>query len=328
MAEDDSDLRESAERLLELGWIAREAAQPDQAHQMFHRSLRLAQHQGDKRNEARALLALADNALHCCLPRDCWPLRWLLQLIGRSPLPPNAFDRREWYARESLQLFREIGDREGIADSMVMLSGQVKYHEAIQLLEESIALSREAGYVKGTALGLLRLGQTMSLNGDKEHGLQHMREALAVARDGGAKKDIASALVAIAVVADSDVERLSAYEEAIPLYREIGGRFSLAEVLHFAAMAYSRRGDVQRQEACLEQSLALFCELGNTFHAEFCVRDMARIARERGDLARANALEAQCRPEITCPSVSAGLQDQFVNADRDGKMDYIKRRFG
>lgn len=328
MAASDCELPGVAGRLLKLGWSAREAARPEQAHRLFRRSLKLARRQEDKRTEAHALLALADNSLHYCPRSERWPLAWLLRWIGKSPVPANAFDRRKWYASKSLRVFREIGDQEGLADSMVMLAGQLTYREAIRLLEDSIAISREAGYVAGTVLGLLRLGQTMSINGDTEHGLQRMQEALAAARNGGTKKDIAYALFAIAIVTDSDVERLSAYEEAIALRREVGCRFSLAEVLHFAAMAYSTQGNVQREEACLEEAGAIFRELGDTFHEAFCLSDLARIARERGDLARSKSLEALCGPEIAYPQMPAEEQDAFVNADWDGKMEYVKRRFG
>jgi hypothetical protein len=53
-----------AERLYDMGWQARDLNRPEQSDRCYHQSLEVAQAQNDKRAEAHANLALADNALH------------------------------------------------------------------------------------------------------------------------------------------------------------------------------------------------------------------------------------------------------------------------
>ena len=208
----------------------------------------------------------------------------------------NAFDCREWYARRALELFRQIGDREGMADSMMMLAGQLEYQDAIRLLEDAITLAREGGSPKGVAMGMIRLGQHMLINGDEQSGRQLVRDALPIARGSGQSRLLAFALFANGVASDG-VESLAFYEEAISLYRAPGHECHLAETLQFAAMRYAHTGQTLQEERCVEEALAIYQRLDNPFNEAFCLRDLARMAR-RAAIERAESLEAQCRVDL------------------------------
>jgi tetratricopeptide (TPR) repeat protein len=307
----DSQPQGEAERLLEQGKRADEVNRPEQAHEFYHQSLSVAQDLGDKRSEARALLALAHNAPHYCPEEDI-----------------NAWDCQEWYARRSLEIFQEIGDREGVANSLYILAWRVEYQEAIQLLEESVAISREVGYMRGMVVGLVRLGKTVAINGNREQGLQFIRDALQIARDRDAKRLIAFVLFSLSVFTDDD-RRLAWFDEAITIYRELGLKSALAEALDFAAMAHSEIGDVKTEEAYRQEALSIYRELDDAFREALCLQNLAKIARKCGDNERALNLEAQCRVDAT-PVVQPPQEevDEFLHADRDGKVSFIKRWFG
>jgi tetratricopeptide (TPR) repeat protein len=303
--------QESAEHLLECGWKAREVNQPERAHYFFVNSLNMAQDQKDRRIEAKALLALADNALHYC-PED----------------DPNAWDCRDWYSRRSLEIFREIGDRVGIADSLAMLACQVEYQESIRLLEESIAISREIDYAKGMVVGLVRLGCQISLNGNTEQGCQFIREALKISRHKEVNKLIAYALRSLAMITSNITEKIESFEEAIAIYRHLGLKYQLAETLLFAGSRLSMEENFKNEEPLLENALIIYRELGDVHGESLCLKQLASIARKHGDDARALALEAQCRDNTEPTLPSADEQEKFLNVDYDGKMNYAKRWFG
>ena len=136
-----SEPGQSARELLDLGWRARDVYDVKRADILFRQSHEAARREGDRQAEVKVLLALADNALHYNHSDDT-----------------NAFDCREWYARRSLELSRQIGDREGTADAMVMLAGQLDYQEAVRTLEKAVAIAHEADYPKGVVLGTTRWG--------------------------------------------------------------------------------------------------------------------------------------------------------------------------
>ena len=289
----------------------REINQSERAHQFFYESLKIAQAQGDKRSEAHAFLALADNALHYCPENDT-----------------NAWDCREWYSRRSLEVFKEIGDRERIADSLVMLAGQVEYQETIRLLEESIAISREVGYAKGMVMGLVRLGLNMGLNGDREHGCQLVRDALKIAQEKETKRMMADVLCSLGILADNGAERLTSFEESIALYRELGLQYRLAETLFKAALLLQWEKRSFKCEEALLEALTIYRKLDDAHGESLCLHQLANIARKRGDNTRATVLDAQRSVDTTSQVPPTSEMEKLMNTDRDGKLDLTKRWFG
>lgn len=102
----------------------------------------------------------------------------------------------------------------------------------------------------------------------------------------------AKALGALGLVLENygDLGRLEApLEESLALYRELGAGHGTASVLRGLGYVELNKGDFERSEALLEESLALSREFGDGFVADAALTGLAVIALERGDLERSEA---------------------------------------
>src|SRR5207302_857298 len=90
---------------------------------------------------------------------------------------------------ESVAIFREVGDRSGIAYALHQLSSLAKRqsdHEAERArLEESLAIFRELGDRWGIATTLIFLGQMASVRGDYAHARVLFEESVTVSSELG-----------------------------------------------------------------------------------------------------------------------------------------------
>jgi hypothetical protein len=119
--------------------LRREGRDPD-ANVSFLQALALFRSVGDRSGEAEVLVDLADLAMHY------------------NPSGENPFERRKRLCEEGLAIYRELGERRGMARALRLLAPFAPHEEGTRLLEESLALSREEGDEHGIAAGLERLG--------------------------------------------------------------------------------------------------------------------------------------------------------------------------
>jgi len=106
---------------------------------------------------------------------------------------------------ESLAIYRELGDRSGIAASLNNLGNVAKeqgdYAEARVLYEESLAILRELGDKSGIAYSLSNLGNVAWRQGDVAAARALHDESLAIRRELGDKLGIAYTLEGMAALA-------------------------------------------------------------------------------------------------------------------------------
>src|SRR6266566_945823 len=111
-------------------------------------------------------------------------------------------DRMEALSKESLTLYRQLGDRRGIAYALYYL-GRVSanrgdYATASQLAEEALALRREVGNKHDIAWSLYLLADLVSEQGEYSRGHVLLEESLALFRELGNTRGIALALTSLA----------------------------------------------------------------------------------------------------------------------------------
>ena len=110
----------------------------------------------------------------------------------------DDIERAEALCRESLALFRELGDTQYIAVLLSLLGEmrllQGEQTQARELLEESVATFKELGDRWSTAEALLTLARVATSQGELAAARAHSLESLAIAREIDARGLIASAL--------------------------------------------------------------------------------------------------------------------------------------
>jgi predicted ATPase/class 3 adenylate cyclase len=198
---------------------------------------------------------------------------------------------------ESLDIFRELGDREGVARSLANLGnvahGECDYAAARALLEESLVIRRELGDRARLADTLNNLGTLAYDRGDYVAARALYSECLAIRREFGDRWNIAIALNNLGGVADSEADYAGArplYEESLAIFRELGDRWGIPSVLSNLGELANGRGDYATARTYYAESLAIRRESGDRRGIAAGLNDLASVARALHDPDQAIAL--------------------------------------
>jgi predicted ATPase/class 3 adenylate cyclase len=181
--------------------------------------------------------------------------------------------------------------------------------QATILLEEALALGREAGDRWSLALALLNLGGVASNRGDYERAMEQLEECLALSRGLGDAGLLSAALISLGYefLLQGDHERATALN---------------------AEAAALLRGDDEQARDLLKESLALSGELGDGLNAAESLDGLACTAAARGEAGRAARLfgAAEALREamgIPLPSAARALREPYTRAARS-RLDEVE----
>jgi tetratricopeptide (TPR) repeat protein len=212
------------------------------------------------------------------------------------------FHREEELLLEALGLYRELGDTRGIAWSLSGPAGLLRVKEiniaaAISMLEESVTLLRELGDKEALAWSLFTLADTLSPRGEFGRGLALFEESLALFRELGNKRGIAANLQQSAlhlILAGGDQAIVEArLKEMLALDTELGDKNGIAYYYWISGwVAFSQR-DMVTAYTLMEQSLALWQEIGARWLEFWAIANLGRIKAYQGDVTTALAFYEQ-----------------------------------
>jgi len=170
--------------------------------------------------------------------------------------------------KESLLLRREIGDKRGVAASLINMGAvaifQTDYSTARALTEEGLALRREMGDMKGIAGSLHSLGFIAAKQGDYPTAGALFEESLMLERELGDRRGIAYLLNSMGPVAlaQGDYGTARMYiEEGLTLLRELGDNFGIAASLYILGNLERMQGNNTAAHSLFEKSLTLLGEM-------------------------------------------------------------------
>jgi predicted ATPase/class 3 adenylate cyclase len=168
------------------------------------------------------------------------------------------------------------------------------FDRAIVLHGEALELYREVGDDNGVAFALLCLGAQYLEKGDYESAAPYLEEALALSRRIGDKPNTAGTLHNLAEVERQrgNYERAKTLGmESLSLAREMENKWFVAIVEGWVGLLAVWSGDDQDlAERLLKEALALDRELGNWAYAAYCLESFAGLAGARRQEARAARL--------------------------------------
>ena len=200
----------------------------------------------------------------------------------------KAFD----LAEEALRVYRELEDKNGIADARLVI-GAVLWHRgefdrALEEAEEVLAIRRELGDKRGIALILLGMTQITRGRGDYDRALELAEKSLSMFQEIGEKWMIAFALHEVSSVARQmgDHHRaLESSEEALALFREFGNKGGIGSSLNILGRVAQDQGDYERAASLHKEALPLWNEVG---HSQIVsgLEDLAKVAIGLGDSGR------------------------------------------
>jgi predicted ATPase/DNA-binding SARP family transcriptional activator/DNA-binding NarL/FixJ family response regulator len=275
-----------------------------------------------------ASTAARANALH--------RLSFLAYLQGDLDRAQEASE--EGLKLEGVEQFWNIADRRSAAAGLRLMLGIVASvrgdsERAIQLYEESLALSRKVGDKRGIADNLLLLGIEMRSWGNFEKARDLLEEGMVVAREVGDPELLAAFLNQLCdtFVLQGDLERATVVgEKAVAICREQNHRILLSDALCNLGWAALLRGDPGRATTLYAESLELKRELGEnpllvklTVALPETLDGLACVAVARGETERAvrlfgatRALHKQVRDHLTLAREYAALREPYLAATR------------
>jgi predicted ATPase/class 3 adenylate cyclase len=161
--------------------------------------------------------------------------------------------RAKLYAKESIDLYRELGDLGGEASSLTTLGGVALVEgdsaRARQLYEQALALARSLDDPFRLASALGNLGYLLLLDGDNERAARLFEEGLIVFRRLSSEEGVARSELNLAFAAwqrSSFREAEALMKDAIRRFTTIGSREGIAYSLEgLAAVAVSQTDHVR-----------------------------------------------------------------------------------
>jgi predicted ATPase/DNA-binding CsgD family transcriptional regulator len=196
------------------------------------------------------------------------------------------------YIEESLSIYRELGDKRGLALLLsglgVVLFAQKDVITARTRLEESLALAREVGDRWVLAYSLQNLGDAMYRSGDFKSARGFLQESVALYRELQDQQSLSRRLLELGRVSHV-VEAEALAQESLVLARELGNRPDIARALYASAVIQSLQDHVEQAVTLLEECLALFREQGDKLYVGNTLLTLGGIALHQGDLSQVEA---------------------------------------
>ncbi len=173
-----------------------------------------------------------------------------LRVAGVLAMELNDDGRADSSLQESLALFRQIGDLRGVAATLnslgAMAFSQKEYARAVLLLEESLSVRREQGDTYSLSTPLNNLGLVALAQGDSRRAREYFEEALALDRSSGDAMGVVTSLSNLAAA----VLEEGLYQEAEADFRE-------------CLLLFQKLGDNEGSAECLEGVAAAMAHRGN-----------------------------------------------------------------
>src|SRR5574341_898469 len=173
-------------------------------------------------------------------------------------------------AKESLAIYRKIGDEQGIASTLIKLGNAAtergSYATASRFLEEALTIWRERKDKHGTARALISLGWTALRSGDTHLANTRLEEALALSRELGDARSMGFELSRLGEVAlrQGDYARATQLmEESLELRRQLGNIWGVGVSLGMLGWVAMRERDWDRATAQIGRALQVRQEIGD-----------------------------------------------------------------
>jgi predicted ATPase len=175
----------------------------------------------------------------------------------------------------------------------VLAVGQGDYAAADTLIRESLDISRELGDKQGAAVSLNALAVSARDQGDVAVARSLSEESLMLWRELGDQKAVARALSNLANIVKLQGDYVGArslHAECLSIFRELGDRTGVAWSINYQGDVVRDQGDSAAARSLYEQALAMFRELGDSWGVAGTLADLGSLAREQGDYSAARSL--------------------------------------
>lgn len=198
--------------------------------------------------------------------------------------------------RRSVALFEDIGDRQGLAESLNRLGGVLgsqQPDDARVILQRALEIAREVNNRSEEATSHNNLAILEEVAGNVNTSLAHYKRSLDLLRDVGDQRKLASTLNNIGVLlgkrGEND-EAQQAWREAMSILEQIGDTSTLASTHNNIGIFLERRGDPQAAVRHYNSAIAIQEKLGDLGELTIFFGNLAHAYKsleQRADAVRA-----------------------------------------
>jgi tetratricopeptide (TPR) repeat protein len=251
----------------QLGWIAQDRGQLDQAEDWYRKALAIWEELGDRPGlaasyhqlggvaQGREQLDQAEDWYRQTLTieeelGDQPHLAGTYHALGMVAQDRGQLDQAEDWYRKALAIWEELGDRPGLADTYHQLGmvaqnrGQLDDAEDWYL--ESLAIEEELGNHPGLASSYHQLGVVDQLRGRLDGAADWYRKAMAIAEELGDRPRLANAYYQLGRVARLQGQLDDAedwYLKSLAIDEELGNHPGLADTHRQLSLLAEERGE-------------------------------------------------------------------------------------
>lgn len=178
------------------------------------------------------------------------------------------------------------------AAGYLAVQGQGDYSSGRSFFDESLAIWRTVGDKKGIAESLHRLGLVATHLGELSTAHSLYEESLVARQELGDKGDIALTLHNLGMVAflRGDLAARSLFEQALAVWHEVGDKQHIAMALTGLGYIAASQDDLKKARSLYEESLAIRQELRDKWGIAYSLEGFATLAALQGLANRAARL--------------------------------------
>ncbi len=175
----------------------------------------------------------------------------------------------------------------------VFAGEQGDYASADALIQESLEITRQLGDKQGVAVSINALAVLARDRGDIQVAHSDFEKSLVLWRELGDQKAVARSLSNLASVVKLQgdyVRARSLYAECLSIFQQIGDQTGIAWSTNYLGDVVREQGDSAAARTLYEQSLAMFRELDDHWGIAGTLADLGNLAREQQSYPTAHSL--------------------------------------
>jgi predicted ATPase len=231
-------------------------------------------------------------------------------------------------AEQSEALFRELGDKQGLADAL-MVSGQaLRWQGEAALsqarLEEALALYRELGDRWNVARCLHRLGTSLADYGGDAAGLLMLEEVSAILDELGDKFMSGGVLVTLGIIAFARGDYASArsrFDRSLVIAQELRDPWGMADALTNSGCVLRAQGNYAAAGTYLEEALQIYEQWGR---GTWCADPRCALAENEIAQGHLSAARLHLDEASPCAQTSGNKWLLVLTAYFDGLLTYYE----
>lgn len=194
----------------------------------------------------------------------------------------------------SLKIFEEIGDKNGIANSLNNI-GLIYYNQgetakALDNYTRSLKIREELGDKNGIAGSLNNIGNIYNNQGESSKALDYYIHSLNILEEIGDKSGLAASLNNIGLLYGDQGETTKAlenYTRCLEIYEELGNKSGIAKSLGNIGLIYRDQGESSKAIDYCTSSLKILEELGDKNGIATTLGNIGTIYKNQGESSKA-----------------------------------------